>query len=131
MASLEPEHIAAMDDRWILPASHLLEWESPNDGAERVALEQLGLAPHRLRGPEVLSETYPSMIDPESGLHWDIDFVFRLDLPESELGRPPAWRELVFHPTPSLARSQIARGHGDVLALCGYSWKDDRPRPDP
>ena len=132
MATLEAAHVAAIGDRWILPASHLLEWESPNEAAHRVAFQQLGLSKPRLCGPEVFSETYPSVVDPESGLHWDVDFVYRLELPEGEIAHPPAWRDLVFHPTQSLTRAQIARGHGDILVLCGHPLKDQNaPPPNP
>ncbi len=132
MATLESEHVAAIGDRWILPASHLLEWESPTDAAHRVAFQQLGLSKPRLRGPEVFSETYASMIDPESGPHWDVDFVYRLELPEGDFGHLTAWRDLVFHSTRSLTPAQIARGHGDILVLCGYPLKNPNPPlPDP
>src|SRR5208282_3770785 len=67
IGSLEPAHLESLQDRWLLPACHLVEFETPRAGAERVVREQLGLERIELRGPEVFSESYPSRIDPESG----------------------------------------------------------------
>jgi len=119
MATLEDGHLGSIGNRWILPASHLLEFESPSDSAERILREQLGTPDLTLRGPEVFSETYPSAIDPESGSHWDLHFVFRGDWSANGTPRSSAWRELAFLELSSLTGADIARGHADILALAG------------
>jgi len=43
IGNLEPATLAAMEERWVLPACHLVEFESPRTAAERVVREQLGL----------------------------------------------------------------------------------------
>jgi ADP-ribose pyrophosphatase YjhB (NUDIX family) len=120
IGSLEAAPLAALQDRWLLPASHLLEFESPRAAAERVVREQLGLDHFELRGPEVFSESYPSRHDPEAGTHWDLHFLFRLDWPRGRELRSPAWKELRMIDTRMVAAPSIGRGHGDILILAGY-----------
>jgi ADP-ribose pyrophosphatase YjhB (NUDIX family) len=119
LATLDETHLRSIGDRWILPASHLHEFESPTHSAERIAREQLGISDLTFRGPEVFSEAYPSVIDPESGTHWDLHFLFRGDLLSSQLRRTGAWRELAFVDPLTLTRADLARGHADILALAG------------
>ncbi|HLM70630.1 MAG TPA: NUDIX domain-containing protein [Thermoplasmata archaeon] len=120
IGSLEPAHLETLQDRWLLPASHLVEFESPRAAAERVAREQLGLDPFELRGPEVFSETYPSRIDPESGNHWDLHFLFRGDWPRGRELHAAPWKELRLIDTRTVAGPNLGRGHGDILILAGY-----------
>ena len=119
MATLESAHLQSIGDRWILPASHLLEYESPADSAERIQREQLGVPPFPLQGPQVFSEAYPSAIDPESGKHWDIHFVFRGEWAFDHFPQSGSWRELRFMDRSTLTRADIARGHADILELAG------------
>jgi ADP-ribose pyrophosphatase YjhB (NUDIX family) len=121
MATLEEAHLRSIGDRWILPASHLLEFESPTDSARRILRQQLEIADLPLRGPEVFSEAYPSAIDPESGTHWDLHFVLRGDWPSNPAPRSDSWRELAFVDPSTLTRADIARGHADILALSGLT----------
>jgi len=118
-ATLEATHLAAIGDRWILPASHLLEFEGPLEAAGRVAREQLSAPGLAMDGPEVASEVYPSVLDPESGSHWDLHFLFRSAGAVSLTPPPAAWRELAWLQTRDLSRAAFARGHGDILALAG------------
>ena len=120
IGNLEPAHLESLQDRWLLPASHLLEFESPRSGAERVAREQLALDQVELRGPEVFSETYPSRLDPESGNHWDLDFLFRADWPRGRELHSTAFKELRLIDTRLVAAPNLGRGHGDILILAGY-----------
>jgi ADP-ribose pyrophosphatase YjhB (NUDIX family) len=123
-ATLEPAHVKIIGERWILPASHLLEFESPDRAAQRIVREQLELPAASLDGPAVFSEAYPSAIDPESGSHWDIHFVFRGERPDDEILSPTAWRELEYHDPNKLSHSEIARGHADILGLVGIGLRD-------
>lgn len=122
LGSLDPGHLASLGERWILPSSHLMEWESPFRAAERVAVEQLGRPTLALRGPEVFSETYPSAIDPESGPHWDLHFVFRGEWTDGPA--PPVWRDLSLRRVAGVPRSEFGRGHADILALAGMPVHD-------
>ncbi len=124
MATLEDAHVRSIGNRWILPASHLLEFESPTDAAGRILRQQLGNPTLWLRGPEVFSEAYPSVIDPESGRHWDLHFVFSSDCPSDRLPKSAAWREVAFLDPRALTRADIARGHADILALAGLPVGD-------
>ena len=119
MATLEDAHVRSIGNRWILPASHLLEFESPTDSAQRILRQQLEITDLPLQGPEVFSEAYTSVIDPESGAHWDLHFVFRGEWPSGEPPRAAAWRELTFVEPRTLTRADIARGHADILGLAG------------
>lgn len=120
IGNLEPKHLESLQDRWVLPASHLVEFESPRAAAERVVREQLGIDRLELRGPEVFSESYPSRIDPETGMHWDLHFVFRADWPRGREMSSPSFKELRLIDTRLVAAPQLGRGHGDILILAGY-----------
>jgi len=128
MATLEDEHLRTIGGRWILPASHLLEFETPIDAAKRILQQQLGASDLSLRGPDVFSETYPSALDPESGNHWDLHFVFRGEWPSGTVPRSAAWRELAFIDPLSLTRADVARGHADILALAGLPVGESKSR---
>lgn len=120
LGNLEPGTLEALQDRWVLPACHLIEYESPRAAADRIVHEQLGLDHLDLRGPEVFSEAYPSRIAPESGNHWDLHFLFRGDWPRGRELHSPAFKELRLIDTRTLGGSSLGRGHGDVLMLAGY-----------
>ncbi len=124
LAALSSVHLQDVGARWILPASHLLEFESPTDAARRILDQQLGLAGSEPSGPEVFSETYPSVIDAGSVPHWDVHFVFRAEWPADRRVAAPPFRELAMRRALETSRSEIARGHGDVLALAGYRLRD-------
>ncbi len=124
MATLEPSHLATIGKRWILPASHLQEFESPAAAGQRIAVEQLAWSRPVLTGPEVFSETYPSAIDPEAGTHWDVHFIFRGQWPEGAAELPEAWSELALLDPRTLARRDVARGHADILSLAGFAVRE-------
>ena len=116
------ERIGALDrDRaetnskgWMLPGSHLLFGESPEDAAKRILTEMLGISGQELQGPAVFSEVY----GPKN--HWDIEFVFTGE--REGVGANPAWKELKFVDTTKLQLADFARNHQDVLAHIG-KWK--------
>ena len=101
-----------------------MEFESPGEAAQRIAREQLEIPELPLRGPEMFSEAYPSMIDPESGTHWDLHSLFRGAGPAEGLLPPAAWRDLAYVGPTTLSRAAIARGHAYILALAGFGLKD-------
>ncbi len=128
MGRLDPsapwDHIGALDQEramrhsngWMLPSSHLLLRESPQDAARRVLREQLGLNDQSLDGPVVVSETYQSIYSTED--HWDFEFIFTGQRRE-EVPRTNAWRELRFVDVARIRPEEIARSHGDILAHLG------------
>ena len=124
LAALSSVHLDDVGDRWILPASHLLEFETPSDAARRILAQQLGLARTLPVGPQVFSETYPSPIDADPVLHWDVHFVFRAEWPADRRVAAPPWRALAMRRPLDTARSEVARGHADVLALAGFPLRE-------
>lgn len=120
LGNLEPASLAALQEHWLLPACHLVEFESPRAGAERIVREQLGIEHLDLRGPEVFSEAYPSSTSPESGHHWDLEFLYRADWPHGRELHSPAFRELRLIDTRTIGASNLGRGHGDILIHAGY-----------
>jgi ADP-ribose pyrophosphatase YjhB (NUDIX family) len=127
MGILDPkapwERIGALDSKraelnsrgWMLPSSHLLLHESPQEAASRIAREQLEIEGLRLQGPLVFSEVY----GPKK--HWDIEFVFL-----GEMDQPPkasAWSRLEFVDTSTLRRPDFARSHEDILEHVGM-WRE-------
>ena len=93
---------------WMLPSSHILFGESPQDAARRILDEQLGLPDQKLQGPMVFSEVY----GPKN--HWDLEFVFLGE--RDQIAQHPAWAELAFVEVNETPRDQIARYHEDILA---------------
>ncbi len=117
------DHISAMPDAaieankeaWLLPSSHMLYGESPDDAAKRILQEQLSLNDQKLEGPLVFSE----VSGPKS--HWDLEFIF---LSRIEAVRPTqALKELGFLDATKLRKEYIGRNHQDILAHVG-KWKE-------
>jgi len=119
LGALDPSRVAAWRDLWMLPASHLLLLEDPNDAALRILRELVGLPPRPLEGPLVASEVYAPARHPERAHHWDLEFIFRGRVHEREVARPKAWRELTFVDPGPLGPGEFARAHDDILARAG------------
>jgi ADP-ribose pyrophosphatase YjhB (NUDIX family) len=104
---------------WILPATHLKMWESPNRGAVRIAREWAGLkgTPHFLM---VQSHLRPSRVKKGSGeKHWDICFVY--EMKTKELPRlKPWWAEMRFVKLKEIRQMDLGRGHKDILREAGF-----------
>src|SRR5206468_4725043 len=58
IGALDPSRVEAHSHGWMLPSSHLIFRESPDDAARRIAREQLELPDLALTGPTVVSEVY-------------------------------------------------------------------------
>ncbi|HTT35706.1 MAG TPA: hypothetical protein VMH78_07560 [Thermoplasmata archaeon] len=119
--ALDAARVAAWQDRWMLPASHLLFLESPQAAAERLRTELTGLSARPLAGPIVVSDVYAPERHPAHGSHWDIEFIFRGDAVVSELKPPAPWRTLEFVDVSTLRATDLARSHGDILASAGLA----------
>lgn len=116
IGALDPARAEVNSKGWMLPSSHLILGESPEESARRIFREQLGLAGQPLQGPRVFSEVYgPSN-------HWDLEFVFEGEC--DDLPRHAAWKELRFMDLGVVRKEEFARSHEDILAHVGL-W---RPR---
>lgn len=125
------EHVGALDrkraemfkDGWMLPSSHLILYESPQEAAKRVLKEQLGLSGIKLNGPIVVSEVYRNPRHTSAENHWDIEFIFTSTY-DMEINNFPAfWRELRFVELDTLKKEEITRSHGDIIENAGiYRW---------
>jgi len=121
-AALDPERLRSLGERWVLPASQLLFFEGPQEGARRVAREQLGRDDLPLEPPQVYSEAYRRNADARDP-HWDLHFVVAATWPGGSLeaSRGRLWRELRFVEVGATPPAAFGRGHADVLALAGLA----------
>lgn len=121
------EHIGALDqkriqwfkDGWMLPSSHLILYESPQQAAYRISKEQLGVDGLKVNGPKVVSEVYDNTRFPDRKNHWDIEFIFISTLQREPEGAPNVWKELKFVDLTKTPRSSIARSHDDIIEYSG------------
>jgi ADP-ribose pyrophosphatase YjhB (NUDIX family) len=100
----------------MLPSSHLLLGESPEDASKRILREQLGLDQQPLEGPMVFSEVYGVDRTGENA-HWDIEFIYLGE--RAEVPKCGVWKELTFLDLATAKRDVIARGHEDILSHAG------------
>jgi ADP-ribose pyrophosphatase YjhB (NUDIX family) len=121
IGALDPGRVEAHRHGWMLPSSHLMLRESPQEAAQRILDEQLGLGELSLSGPEVFSEVYTPKRFPDLKEHWDLEFVFRGVVPAGTVLDAPAWTALRFVNPANTKRDEITRGHEDILELAGFS----------
>ena len=122
IGALDPERARAHSGGWMLPSSHLMLFESPQDAARRILKEQLGMNGIKLSEPTVVAEVGTPRRFPSLTKHWDIEFIFRAQAPS---GGPPsheAWTELRYLDTRVTSRGEIARSHDEVLQNAGFSF---------
>lgn len=119
LSALGPDRLARLQNDWMLPASQLLLFESPEDAARRIAREQLELELSAVPNPQVFSEASQRPGTEGKDPHWDLHFVYDLPWPTGRAVRAAAWKELSFLPVSKTPRSTIGRGHGDILELVG------------
>jgi ADP-ribose pyrophosphatase YjhB (NUDIX family) len=122
IGALNSYRIQLNSGRWMLPSCHLLYFESPHDAANRVLSEQLGLENIMLEGPSIFSEKYRPRRHPERGEHWDLEFVYRGEVPTGWTPVHPAWKELRFVDPCETPRSEFTRLHDEVLELAGFAF---------
>ncbi|MGA2663550.1 MAG: hypothetical protein ABSF83_01210 [Nitrososphaerales archaeon] len=125
IGALDTERVEVHSRGWMIPSSHLVLKESPQAAAGRILREQLELEDVRLSGPAVVSEVYVPRRFPHLADHWDLEFVFRGELPA---GRPPprapAWRELAFVDLGRTKKAEMTRSHEDVLESAGFRFAE-------
>jgi len=110
--------------KYVLPASHLVWYESPLDAALRVLNEQvlMPLDRERVELFDVQSQVSVDISGKNKPPHWDLCFVYRVEVSPDEahgFKRPEWFEELGFKPKTSLKPEHFTRGHGDVLQEAG------------
>jgi hypothetical protein len=121
IGGIDPSRLAQIGERWMLPSSQLLLFESPATAAERIATEQLGTNLPGLEGPRIFSEAYRRPGGTAADPHWDLQFVFEASWPSRTFPTSPAFRELAFVEIARTPRASIARSQADVLELVGLA----------
>src|SRR5207244_5629974 len=96
IGALDPSRVEVHSHGWMLPSSHLIFQESPGDAARRIAREQLELPHLSFSEPMVVSEAYTPRRFPDAAKHWDLEFLFRSEIPAADIPHPAAWAELAF-----------------------------------
>jgi hypothetical protein len=124
LGGLEPARIQRIGQRWMLPSSQLLFFESPSESARRIATEQLESSLPPLEGPRVFSEQYRRSDSGAHDPHWDLHFLFSGPWPSETPPRARPWLELSFVDVTQTPRSEIARSRGDILELVGITPSD-------
>ena len=116
---------------WLLPATHLMIEESPDDAAKRIAREWAGIngTPELLMIQSHLrpwkSDDKEEKKNPGRKLnHWDICFVYALDNAKLPNKLKPWWKEMKFVPLNQIDKQvRTGRGHSDVLKIAVKSPK--------
>lgn len=124
LEGLDAERIRAHSGGWLLPASHLLLRETPDESARRILDEMLGGARPSLDPPRVFSEVYTPRRFPETHNHWDLSFLYRGTWQGLPPRAPSIWTELRFVDVTSTGRSEFARSHEEVLANAGLEVRN-------
>ncbi len=119
IGALDPSRVEIHRHGWMLPSSHLMFKEGPEEAARRIAREQLDLPTLNLSPAGVFSEVYAPRRFAGQGEHWDLEFLYRATLPGGRLPRPTAWSELRFVDTETAGKADIARSHEEILAHAG------------
>jgi ADP-ribose pyrophosphatase YjhB (NUDIX family) len=121
LEGLDAERIEAHRGGWLLPASHLLLREAPDDSARRILDEMLGGVRPSLEPAQVVSQVYSPRRFPETHHHWDISFLYRGTVSGPPPSVPAVWKELRFIDVRSARRSEFARSHEEVLENVGLA----------
>ena len=119
LGALEPERVRSIGRRWMLPSSHLLFFECPDDAVRRICREQLTSELPRVDGPRVFSDPYPRTKGSNDDPHWDLHFVYVGDWPTDRPPASSAWSELKFVDVTRTDPGEIARAQADILDLVG------------
>jgi ADP-ribose pyrophosphatase YjhB (NUDIX family) len=107
---------------WILPASHLLMGEAPDDAARRIARIWLGLPNANPKLAALDSSSFPtgggrgSRRSKRKDYHWTLCFVYQLRV-NRKPRTLPMWEELQFISKAGAKTLTIGRMHRDLLPL--------------
>jgi ADP-ribose pyrophosphatase YjhB (NUDIX family) len=119
IGALDPPRVAVHSRGWMLPSSHLILYESPQEAAKRILKEQLNIDEMQLSEPKVISEVYTPKRFSELDRHWDLEFIFRGELDSSQNAFSEAWIALEFLDLEKHRNEVIARSHEDILRFAG------------
>jgi ADP-ribose pyrophosphatase YjhB (NUDIX family) len=126
IGALDPERVEVHSRGWMIPSSHLIIKEPPQEAARRILKEQLELEGVLLSEPTVVSEVYTPKRFPDLPSHWDLEFIFRGEISAEKLPRAFAWKELAFVDLSRTRKSEMARSHEDILESAGFKFAEDR-----
>jgi len=107
---------------WMLPATHMLIGESPDDAAARIANEFTGLKGEP-KFSMVQSHTRPANVwwkTMRHIVHWDLCFVYDLKIDRVPIRLKPWWKELRLFSREQIPSMNVGRGHLDILREGGY-----------
>jgi 8-oxo-dGTP pyrophosphatase MutT (NUDIX family) len=124
--SILPEMKDAFSVGWMLPSSHIMLFESPDDAARRILKEQLGIdsSPLELSPPKIVSEVYQSKRNLAYHNHWDLEIIYRGKVLPDAFKNPGIWKELEFIDLDKVRKSDFARAHDDILSFVGLNVKE-------
>lgn len=122
VGALDIARVEAHSKGWMLPSSHLMVYESPQEAARRVLREQLGMQQLELSEPVVVSEVGTPKRFPDLPRHWDFEFIFRGRMAEGSSPKHEAWSELRFIDLTRTSRQDIARSHDEILENAGFRF---------
>jgi ADP-ribose pyrophosphatase YjhB (NUDIX family) len=122
MGALDAERVRVHSKGWMLPSSHLMLFESPQEAAQRVLKEQLGMQNIKLSDPMVVAEVGTPKRFPSLPKHWDFEFIFRGKAPSGSPPEHEAWSELRYIDLKQTPRQEIARSHDEVLENAGFRF---------
>jgi ADP-ribose pyrophosphatase YjhB (NUDIX family) len=125
IGALDQSRIEAHSKGWMLPSCHLMVQESPQDAARRILKEQVGIEGLDLSEPKVISEVYTPRRFPNLAQHWDLEFIFRGKLDQSELPKSDAWVDLKFVGVSKMRKIEMARSHEDILESSEFKFVDE------
>jgi hypothetical protein len=103
----------------LLPASHIVWYESPLDAADRVLKEMAlidDVPKNKITLVDVQSHLRPSAKD-QNVPHWDICVLYSVDSYNGKLKQPGWFRDFGFKK--DLKPDDFTRGHGDILKEAG------------
>lgn len=122
IGALDAERARVHSRGWMLPSSHLMVFESPQEAALRILREQLGIQQLELSEPKVVSEVGTPKRFPTLKWHWDLEFISRGRMAGGSAPKHDAWSELQFVDLSRTGRQEIARSHDEVLESAGFSF---------
>lgn len=118
IGGLDAVRLARIGDHLMLPSCHLMEYESPEAAALRIAIEQLERPDLEITGPLVVSEAYGR--PGAESRHWDLHFLFGANWPsEVPLAARP-WKHLAFEDPRTVPRERYARSHDDIVRMAEF-----------
>jgi ADP-ribose pyrophosphatase YjhB (NUDIX family) len=112
------ERLAEQYRLWRLPSAYLREGEGPDDAVRRVVEEQLGASRCFVRQQRTLSFHDPSSRFP-GARHWDLCFVYDVDVEPAPAGRLPWLAELRWAAPGELRTDDFGSAIGDLALSLG------------